>query len=217
MSAILTARLRVSAAALPHLGLALAKISARSAHAGGAMALLCDRVDHNDIQLVVAGALIPSSSIFMHKPFHLSIPLPESCCVMAMGATPASEIAQRGSNCINGNWMLRMDAAELEMAQSRTVAETRWLEDRARLPVTWPNILPHAIQVCSHLFATLLVAWLKDAAVEVCQVLRNKNGGRSLPSLNERRVVVVWHQHFNILRKGRNVACVNGLLDILNN
>ena len=51
-SALLTARLRVSAAALPHLGLAPAKISARSARAGGAMALLCGRVDHNVIKLV---------------------------------------------------------------------------------------------------------------------------------------------------------------------
>ena len=51
-AALLTARLRVSAAAQPHLGLEPADISARSARAGGAMALLCGRVDHNVIQLV---------------------------------------------------------------------------------------------------------------------------------------------------------------------
>lgn len=51
-SALLTARLKVSAAAQPHLGIEPDDITARSARAGGAMALLCGRVDHDVMKLV---------------------------------------------------------------------------------------------------------------------------------------------------------------------
>ena len=51
-SAILTATLRCSAAALPHLGLQPKDISARALRAGGAMALLCGQVDSDIIKLV---------------------------------------------------------------------------------------------------------------------------------------------------------------------
>ena len=51
-STILTATLRCSAAALPHLGLRPSDISARALRAGGAMALLCGQVDSDIIKLV---------------------------------------------------------------------------------------------------------------------------------------------------------------------
>lgn len=51
-SRLITAILRVSAAALPHLGFAPSDISARSLRAGGAMALLCGGIDRDVIRLV---------------------------------------------------------------------------------------------------------------------------------------------------------------------
>ena len=40
----------------------------------------------------------------------------DNCHVMAMGGTPASEVAQQGSNAINCRTLARMDAAEDEAA-----------------------------------------------------------------------------------------------------
>ena len=51
-SDMITKTLQTSAAALPHLGIAPADISARSMRAGGAMALLCGRIDADVIKLV---------------------------------------------------------------------------------------------------------------------------------------------------------------------
>ena len=61
----------------------------------------------------------------------------ENCHVMAMGGTPASEVAQQGSNALNCRTLARMDAAEpellaLETPAARAVLES-WLADRAAL------------------------------------------------------------------------------------
>ena len=54
--------------------------------------------------------------------------------VMAMGATAASEIAQRGSNSINCELYARMDAAEVELLQDECEALRTWMRERADLP-----------------------------------------------------------------------------------
>jgi hypothetical protein len=51
-STAITKTLQVSAAALPHLGFPPNEVSARSMRAGGAMALLCGKVDADTIRLV---------------------------------------------------------------------------------------------------------------------------------------------------------------------
>lgn len=51
-SAALTTTLQASAAVMPHLGFPPTEVSARSMRAGGAMALLCGRVDADVIKLV---------------------------------------------------------------------------------------------------------------------------------------------------------------------
>jgi hypothetical protein len=51
-STAITRTLQVSAAALPHLGFPPEEVSARSMRAGGAMALLCGKVDADTIRLV---------------------------------------------------------------------------------------------------------------------------------------------------------------------
>jgi hypothetical protein len=49
---MVTSLLRTSATSLPHLGLSPMELTARSLRAGGAMALLCGRVDTDVIKLV---------------------------------------------------------------------------------------------------------------------------------------------------------------------
>ena len=90
------------------------------------------------LQTCSAGAVVPRRE--MRRPSDPDGPGPiarclsiESCLVMAIGATPASEIAQRGSNSLNGAWLRRMDAAELEFAKERLPALSQWLVDRSRL------------------------------------------------------------------------------------
>ena len=48
----ITTLLRTAAASFPHIGFRLSDVNARSLHAGGAMALLCGRVDADTIWLV---------------------------------------------------------------------------------------------------------------------------------------------------------------------
>ena len=83
-STLIMARLRTAAAALPHLGFPPSGVTARSLRSGGAMALLCGRVDRDVIKLVGRWR---SDAMFRYLHAQavplVSFPLPRPCSTTA--------------------------------------------------------------------------------------------------------------------------------------
>ena len=80
----ITTLLRTAATSFPHIGFHLSDVNACSLCAGGAMALLCGRIDANTIQLVGRWKAMPCFAISTPRPYLWCGTSPTLCLPMAL-------------------------------------------------------------------------------------------------------------------------------------